>query len=1794
MVDTKSERFGVPSFSFYLHQIVSILMSIVLSCDIEPYLDGKQFDLFFRNIYVDVASNHARIHNYAGSPDYVLVFDKYSLGTLFNVPSQIRKMSFHDDNHIVSHGPLSSNGSIPGTYSQDPFLNDTNFLENVAPIYQRQLILSLQEENKTPSFDDFCPTKPDLSTKFNSFITRVPYNYIARKVDSQMDNYEVFERKYPEDDNDPNNLDFEYQPVTNADYFMNFYKAKRGKIPDWHKFNEADLEIERSSASLDQICAKFVTWLNKDEAGNKGYDDYILNNPPTVGSSFQNNVWMLKDPINQDIYRSDKRRYELVSESEFNILSIQYIEDIKKYAELRNKNYLSICSKNYGSHFNEIIDPSITEYTIRDWQREIYTRDPMRVDEELFALLGKTMPEKSSQFLLMTFNTLKSSTVFQEAMFMRQISESIVLQKKNTKSKRMLIEHPFLQLACTVSIVGNMTSNDSDAGFAYIRFHYQLRNGMHNSIPGFATHPNVVSDAKYNCMSQGFKIRKPDIAWFLALPEKMIAMTYSMLEERGELNIVTEIDKIQHLKYITLCNLSIMNRASWRISKILKPYKYYIINLSQKSPFTKQAETKFLSEYNSCNGATKLPEFTYMLRFLYKNIHNPDYDGLTPVFRLPLEMMGSEAYIMNLCPKMLYGRKRHLIKCYEAIAEETDLYCENLGNIEALRNHSNYIYKKWTYTESDEKLIIEHMAILRQVFIMTDGRFAYSPLSQCLILQEIKNLYTNIPNMGSIHHPQFSTLISTKGAFSTFTGKNCKSIEGMAELSASLPANIPTTTLSAAAVILSEEHEHFSTPLLYAIVPKDQVGGDREISMMNEKFRILQAITESVSKHFGTLTGIDKLADSNKDSNFYKTALLGGKTFAFMGDQTRWGPNFNTAIFGDMFKMFYLAGIPCTFIPEVVCYMAQRKLFLCPEGIDLDRITSKMHSTVAGFKGIHAPAHMGEGIFHYTSSLYHSIVTSSFCRIIKTHMNMSIHNIYPMVTSDDLTIIHKHVEETDIPKLNNAYLNIQNFLMPFSIKTSAYKNITSRDYIEFNSMAVFNNKKTFMSQSLKQMVGNVNVPISHTFWNDLMYANSTFNTLLNSGCSFSQAYISYLLNTTLSYRRWGMTKLFYRVGYFRILKIEELLQNVSLFNRDYTIEKNDGEIRIRKSSDSVSVFKFRTYERLSKCWYTFRDFSEKLRLVSQSRIFTLSNSPESNATPISKFILPTSFKTKATVRVGDVSTLKSFLGGHAVDDSRASLELTAVISARSGNWSGSHFSGLTLEQINVPYNLVEPGIYLSNLMTYLTMSLRVDTKILSRGIQPPAESTKTAIHKMRKRVTPSLDAEALMVMNFGSYHENLAGNRHLQILRRSGNCHLLSESLRNAMDHFFDSYEDKYTFISTLCQVLEDALNKSSMRVLGIFSEQNKNPLTYNFVKNTVCDLSLVKSSICIPMSLIFQFPLTSFEINPDIEGVPVSSKKMIHCITDDGKHNMMVIPNLSLSQDRDLFISKDNMGVNMIYVKPLTPTFLSMEELCQKVDWSETPQEDLRVIVLNSDTVIQERVVIHPNVEDDIIDRSQMDELFELIQRGDLDSVTKALIVDNDYDSHMSTVSFAREEKDENKRVDLGDAGDWDDLGGFLDGINEGKGADVQLQTSVVEIDDPDIKRMIIACRDGYFLKRAAQQWFQRQTGRLYKYMYVPDLDKRGMCFSSNLILQVYSEVYTRRGIKMPDSLLMLTSQIFESSPVSDIVFYRDGRNLYVNAAAIKLAVISRDMQNSRDARLNFQSDLPLFSLCRAYGRSL
>ena len=1032
---------------------------------------------------------------------------------------------------------------------------------------------------------------------------------------------------------------------------------------------------------------------------------------------------------------------------------------------------------------------------------------------------------------------------------------------------------------------------------------------------------------------------------------------------------------------------------------------------------------------------------------------------------------------------------------------------------------------------------------------------------------------------GSIHHPEFSELLSTKGAFSTLLNKNCKALDGLTILAKEVSSSYPITTLNSACFILNKIiKQPDSVPLLYAIVPKDQVGGDREISMMNEYLRILQSICEATARHYGRLSGVDKLSDPNKDSEFYKLVMMDGSMFAFIGDQTRWGPNFNTIVFGDMFMMMRNCGLPHTFLAHAVCYLAQRKIFLCPENVDMKHIKVKHTSKDLRYLGVSAPSHMGEGIFHYSSSLYHSLVSKKFCKLVSSLPGLSSFSTHILVTSDDISYINKNVIPTDIPILRNAYKGFQKFLTPMSIKTSNYKNMESETYAEFNSIAIFPRMRKYLFQTLKQTVGNVMIPTSHTFWNDLTTSISSFNTLLNSGSSFTIAYMVYLLNTTLAFRRWSMLRIFYQNGYFRILTPKQLIQNEPLFPREYNLVSREGKLYVEKSTDSHPVFKFKTLERFSSAWTTLKDMSKHLNLYADMRITSLKIAPESNATPLSRFILPSSFKERATVPIKFVPSAFHELKDLCIPDAPISIELAAVLSSQS--WFKNKDEYHRLEIIKPQYESeISNEEYLSNIMSYLTMSLRTDTDV--SPIMPRGEELTPAIHKLRSSVMPSLNTESIIVQNFGSYFEGNMGRIHQKVVLMDGKGLIMAERLKSAIAEYFDTYQEIFTFVSNLVQLIDDALKKSTLRITGLYT-QDRNPLYANYTRGVKINSRIVKTSLTIPMSYIFKDPVINYSVNKTSFGIP-SDGLILHTINRHNQYEEYQIPNPGMLQDAGDRLVKHLSDRDVFYKKPGSSPYIPLSTLVSFGDPMQVASEDLRVVIVESSGFFS-TVIVHPTEEKMDFETLSIDDIMSRMSDGSFDTESiQSFAVDNILDSSQRRIEVESQLEGEEAPED-------DVFKMFSDPGNQVH--DVTIQSRVVEITDSTIKMLVIACRDGYFLKHCMANWINAGEGELFEKHRLEGQDHSTLIFQSKAVAMCYAKINARAGqVKHPNELRVLASQIFESPPMIKSKFTREGNTLYISASILKLAQLSAEMYQHQDWHISSCYTLPLIIISSLFG---
>lgn len=557
----------------------------------------------------------------------------------------------------------------------------------------------------------------------------------------------------------------------------------------------------------------------------------------------------------------------------------------------------------------------------------------------------------------------------------------------------------------------------------------------------------------------------------------------------------------------------ILAENSWGLSKFLKVYRYFSSGLCMSSTEIKDTLKKLVKSIDKPI-KSKL-SYCIILSSLYTKCLKREISyGKTPLFSLTFLQLGWESFLVNLCPSNTYGKNRHLEKTLTELSDEIDLFNSNYNLIKELFNDCEEIIRI-----TDESLLLqkysEHFSNLKKLSEITDGRFTFSPaslISMNLFLNDMKINFKSF--QGSL--PPLSELMTAKASTDSSDGRSTLAIESISSLA---KRHKTTSTSLLSLSILNKLTKKKKIDFTMRMFDKDQVGGDREISILSSEFRILQVVAERFFEKWAKLTGIDKLHDSEKVQDLlksYESAEKGVHKICLTADQTRWGPNFNTLIFGLMSCMM----MPKTteaYLPALICLLAEFKVFEMP--IWLPNLFSKSdyHYTLLGKLGRN---HMGQGIFHQSSSVYHSMVILSIRNsIIQMYKDLGYMekyqktnlNIDCFVTSDDLAIISyfsgglKELKQEDLDDLNQMRIkihlimrNIYQLLILYGIKTSTYKNIIS-DKIEFNSIHL--GDKGIANTDIKFCYSLLDPATTGNFLNDFNYTYDVYVDARNSMCT---------------------------------------------------------------------------------------------------------------------------------------------------------------------------------------------------------------------------------------------------------------------------------------------------------------------------------------------------------------------------------------------------------------------------------------------------------------------------------------------------------------------------------------------------------------------------------------------------------------------------------------------------------------------------------------------------------------------
>jgi hypothetical protein len=593
------------------------------------------------------------------------------------------------------------------------------------------------------------------------------------------------------------------------------------------------------------------------------------------------------------------------------------------------------------------------------------------------------------------------------------------------------------------------------------------------------------------------------------LPERMLGLV---------LSTVSMYDKYPcYFHFLSTC-FRLMMENSWGSSRWLKPLRYLSSGVCMGSNLLIQTLKKVKNEMREEDFNRR------SIYLLFNALTHPSKNGdiapdKTLFFSFDFRDLGYECFLYDLCPKRTYGRKRHLKNAMQDMIDEVALYNQNFNSISLLYQDFEDIIEIKSSTVRKHRWY-EHLKKINILGSTSGNRFTFSPASIVLLMPRIKQLCNKRNNQGSV--PALSSLMTAKASFCSIKAEPLMACESISNLS-KIENTVSTTRL--AIRILSRPVD-----LIMRMFDKPQVGGNREISILSAPFRVLQSILESYSRQIATASATDILDRENKFqilSESMTECLMSKEKLILTADQTRWGPNFSTVVFG---LMLLSTGRFTTeyYIPALSCLLCEFKAFELPIWIPDLFVQCDTLYTIPGVLG---RSHMGQGIFHRASSLYHSLVLDTFSDNMMLTMNKLGSSINDIViqkfcTSDDMIMLaylqslrsSKVPDKERIAQMRYEMSKLPSFLVFFCIKTSDYKNLLSKSKGEMNSWYFSN--EGLGSNDLKFINSLIEPQTSANFLRDMQQPYFSYDSALNSGCSRQVAESIFYCNYLVKMRQW--------------------------------------------------------------------------------------------------------------------------------------------------------------------------------------------------------------------------------------------------------------------------------------------------------------------------------------------------------------------------------------------------------------------------------------------------------------------------------------------------------------------------------------------------------------------------------------------------------------------------------------------------------------------------------------------------
>lgn len=1351
-------------------------------------------------------------------------------------------------------------------------------------------------------------------------------------------------------------------------YKRNFLEKKNVYSKAWPTRVPWDYVKEKIRESEEKLNSAWDCFIRVSE---KGFDNFIQERKDSYEVTFKDGGWDLHSDVTSNFIES-----QIMLNPEYCTLGIQSYEDFLDYAKKKDWDQKKISSKfleGYGKV--NILDDGTSNYVqIEEVINEITSDVTLPLDNDYFELLNKAAPGKSRIILNKVRDFLETSPVFHDASYYSRIARSISKNPSNTGRKRLVVRHRHSDVIAICSIHGNMSDKAPDSGFANIYFYFNSA----EKLPKCYKHYRLPAGSGYMYRSQDFRMYKDQVEAYINMPSAMINDVYAFYEDLGnskpvkrrkakeevkgsrvkilgeecvlkiteqkmntfKVQMIPVIKKFDpkdffedsKLREMLNIRLSIINRCSWGMSLPLKIMNFYILNLYNRNPLYNKTQDKLKKEFDKRPYMlSSYPEIYYILKTLDQR--ELTRRSRTPIWNLPAKMLSWETGLMSLCPTILRSRKIHLTNCLSKISEESELYQLNSKAILSIQDDAEEIYKVYKKKNSiSTKRLSDHYDLVDKISLETDGRFVYSPLVWASHLKSITDLKMSKIS-DSIKIKTFESLLTNKGSFDAIEMKNSKAlISVLKECLILTGCQVPLTMTNLISLILYSFNNgslDIKKLLLFGIVPKDQAGGDREISMLSGIFRVLQTYSEEISAHYEKQTGIGCLNNPKKIKEFLEDMSYNGETLAVQIDQTRWGPNFNTRVFGDMFVVLNTLGYPSCKITSIILYMMQHKIFVVPT--ELQRNPMNMHWTKGNSIGILSPAHMGEGIFHNASSLFHCFVLATKRRLTNLILRKYEKDclIRYRVTSDDVSELYQNQNMDELTReiLVRIFTNSQSLLTPNSILTSVYKNsyAIKEGIADFNSTRVEIKGNILVLESSKFMYNNSKPSLGHNMWMDFSSAESAFNTMVASGCSFCQAYILYISKYWEILSRWSLLGMAMKTGFLKLRTLNDMICKKTIFPSYYKLVAEPSlKFRIIKTIESFTPFKFKTKEIYAK----FLDNSVSATsesLISRSlqgRSDKLRNSPESFALPISKYLCTSSYASKARVELSHCNLPEACLPRAVYDNDKASLRLFSYLAT---------ITDMSDQLPSIPIGVMGSAEY------FIAKGSAKHTWLF-RDNTPMNDKPEYSQMSLSSAANIQLSTEEVFMSNYGSSFKGRIGKLHERLFsERTKNLTILPSLSKGISEYFNDDKDAIYSYIDSLCENINKLNKSSSFFILGEFNKGNG--LRKNVFRGYDCKLGYSSIESGFPMSKVFIAPALPFIIDDRLR----DDQKTL--CRDSGKNTLLFssqneITEINLKGKKVISLgAKRRYGggsqSKMEWSVPMPGNFYSLKRLVEYIDLS-------------------------------------------------------------------------------------------------------------------------------------------------------------------------------------------------------------------------------------------------------------------